>query len=227
VWKVPNDPIAVARHLTTGPRAQVRTTNGVVVHRCREFRCEPPFVVERNGIYVVRLETAIVTSWPLLKPGEQRKPAIEAVNSRLTTGARLRRALDEIPAAAGAQEMRALFGLLTLGCRSELELWGHDRVFTSATLPPARLQFPVPTSAGRFVLDRAYPEAMVGVELDGAAWHGSAAQRERDVRRDAALAAVGWLIVRFTYHRLTADPEGCREDLRRILALRRRQLAVA
>jgi very-short-patch-repair endonuclease len=65
------------------------------------------------------------------------------------------------------------------------------------------------------------------VELDGAAWHGSAAQRERDVRRDAALAASGWLVVRFTQARLHRDPEGCRRDLLDILASRRRQLRIS
>jgi very-short-patch-repair endonuclease len=89
------------------------------------------------------------------------------------------------------------------------------------------LQHVVHTAAGRFVLDRAYLEEMVGVELDGAAWHGSAAQRERDVRRDAALAAAGWLIVRFTHARLSRESLTCRRELAAILAVRRQQRRIA
>src|SRR3954452_24498084 len=117
--------------------------------------------------------------------------------------------------------MCQLFALLTLGCRSELELWSHSAVFDDPALRPVVLQHAVRTPAGTFDPDRACLDAMVGVELDGAAWHGSRAQRERDVARDGALAAAGWLIVRFTHRRLHQDPAGCRPPLGAILAARR------
>jgi very-short-patch-repair endonuclease len=66
---------------------------------------------------------------------------------------------------------------------------------------------------------------MVAVELDGAAWHGSQSQRERAVRRDAQLAALGIVVVRFTHHRLHHEPDRVIDELLSILAARRRQLA--
>ena len=53
----------------------------------------------------------------------------------------------------------------------------------------------------------------MAVELDGAAFHGSADARERDTRRDVALAALGWVVLRFSYRRLTREPEGCRREI--------------
>ena len=40
--------------------------------------------------------------------------------------------------------------------------------------------------------------------MDGAAFHGSADARERDTRRDVALATLGWVVLRFSCQRLIA-----------------------
>ncbi len=63
---------------------------------------------------------------------------------------------------------------------------------------------------------------MLAVELDGAAWHGSQAQRERDIRRDALVATIGWQTLRFGYGRATASPDACRRDIRSAYEARRR-----
>ncbi len=41
--------------------------------------------------------------------------------------------------------------------------------------------------------------------------------RERDLRRDTALAAPGWVVLRFSYARLMADPEGCRREIEAVV----------
>jgi very-short-patch-repair endonuclease len=220
-WRIPHVPLDSRIHVTTEPGNQAKAGSALVVHRRSGFAVGAPDTIVVDGLPVVRLERAIVESWPLLVPSERRGPALVAVREGRTTANRLITQLAPMANVAGRAEMAELFGLLAIGCRSELELWGHNQVFTSHDLPAAHLQYVVTTEAGTFILDRAYLEEMVGVELDGAAWHGSAAQRERDVRRDAALAAAGWLIVRFTHRRLTTDPAGCRADLRRIIETRR------
>lgn len=80
---------------------------------------------------------------------------------------------------------------------------------------------------GTIYLDRYFEEERLAVELDGAAFHGSPGQRERDIRRDAALAAIGIQVIRFSHQRLFADPEGVRRELLQILAARRRQLGLS
>lgn len=215
-------PPRAIRHVTRTPDRQLRGNPEVVVHRRRLVRS-----LLRGDLPVVPLEQAIIESWPLLRASERRGVSITAVSDGRTTGRRLMSTVLATPTTPGAAAMRSLFSLLADGCRSELELWGHGRVFDRRELADAVLQHPVRTRAGVYVLDRAHLREQVGVELDGAAWHGSRQQRERDVRRDAALAAMGWLVVRFTHSRLHADPEGCACDLIAILAARRQQIPCA
>ena len=67
--------------------------------------------------------------------------------------------------------------------------------------------------SGTVRLDAAVPELTIAVEMDGAAFHGSAEARERDIRRDAALAACGWVVLRFSYRRLRREPDACRREI--------------
>jgi very-short-patch-repair endonuclease len=67
---------------------------------------------------------------------------------------------------------------------------------------------------------------MVAVELDGRLYHSSPEQHERDLRRDSALAAMGWGTIRFTHPRLRNEHSAV-EELLRVLETRRRQLRIA
>jgi very-short-patch-repair endonuclease len=89
-------------------------------------------------------------------------------------------------------------------------------------MPPFVQQRPVTVAGQTFFLDAAYEDVLLAVEMDGAAWHGSREQREKDIRRDALLATIGWQTLRFGHRRLTAAPEGCRRDVRDAYNARRR-----
>jgi len=80
---------------------------------------------------------------------------------------------------------------------------------------------PVRLGTRTVYLDVAYEAEMVAVELDGSAYHGD---RDRDSRRDIALAALGWLTLRFSHRRLHNETEPVRRELRITLEIRRRQL---
>jgi very-short-patch-repair endonuclease len=69
-------------------------------------------------------------------------------------------------------------------------------------------------------LDAAWPELKIAVEFDGAACHGRLGDRERDLRRDAALAALGWVVLRFGYRDVTERPHVCRA---RVVAVHRQR----
>ena len=73
-------------------------------------------------------------------------------------------------------------------------------------------------------LERAGFEHALAVELDGAAYHGAPRQRERDLRRDAALARLGIVTVRYGHPTLFHEPDAVREEVRSVLETRRRQL---
>lgn len=79
-----------------------------------------------------------------------------------------------------------------------------------AGLPPPRRQFCVRTAEGTFRTDFAWPLVRIAVEIDGAATHASARALTRDLRRQnavvVALAAAGWILLRFTWYDLAAEP---------------------
>ena len=45
------------------------------------------------------------------------------------------------------------------------------------------------------------------------------------MRRDAALTALGWVVLRYSAWRLYAEPDAVREEINAVLVTRRRQLA--
>ena len=56
--------------------------------------------------------------------------------------------------------------------------------------------------------------------MDGHRHHSSRAARERDMRRDTGLAALGWIVLRFSHQRLTQDPDGCRREIEAVVQRR-------
>ncbi len=73
----------------------------------------------------------------------------------------------------------------------------------------------VATSLGRrrYRLDFAWPALRLAVEIDGAAVHGPD-QLSADLRRQNQIVLDGWLLLRFTWHDLVANPVAVERDLR-------------
>ncbi len=126
----------------------------------------------------------------------------------------------------GRAALRELIDLVASGCQSELEIWGVRQVLRAPGMPTFVQQHPVVLPFATVHLDAAVPELRIAIELDGAAFHGSAEARERDTRRDVALAARGWVVLRFSYRRLTREPEACRREILQVCAARRALLSV-
>ncbi|HEY7010117.1 MAG TPA: DUF559 domain-containing protein [Jatrophihabitantaceae bacterium] len=207
-------------HVVVSARRHPSGGHGLVVHRLSKY---PP-VVRLDGLPTVNVAGALVQSWQLLGAATGRAPLIEAYRRRLLTAADLRQELDRATRLRARRAARELLALLTSGCESELEIWGLLHVFDAPGLRHGTRQRWVRANGKNYRIDIAFDEERVAVELDGSVAHGSREQREADVRRDAALASGGWLTVRFTYDRLTTDPDGCRRDLLATLAARRRWL---
>jgi very-short-patch-repair endonuclease len=176
--------------------------------------------VLRGGIRVTRLERSVVDSVRQVPTDRRRTPFIEAVARRMTTPERLRTAVESTPNLPDRLMLLRLTSLLALGCRSELELCGYDHVFRG--LPDLRRQVPIRAGRRTVYLDIYAEPERVNFELDGAGYHSAPIDRERDLQRDAALGALGIMVVRFTHRRLTTDPASVRREALAILAARRR-----
>ena len=222
VWRLTpgTDPVHVA--ITPGRRAPRRP--GLVVHRVQDVRAD------RIGpCPVTDLPRALADTWGLAHGSSGRPRLVEVARGAVVAALRdgrvragqLRTEQVRRPALPGRAALGRLVELVEGGCQSELEIWGVQHVLRGPGMPRLVQQHPVRLPFATVHLDAAVPELQVAIELDGAAFHGSAAQRERDTRRDVALAALGWVVLRFSYRRLTTEPAACRSEVLRVCAARR------
>jgi very-short-patch-repair endonuclease len=216
------DPPSGPVHLTVEAGCRGRGSAGVVLHRAPNAHVDRRRV---DGLAVTSVERSVVDTWG--NPGavtgaDVRAAAIAAVRRRLCSPRDLSRELGRRSRLRGRAELAGLVELLADGCESELEIWGCLNVLRTPGMPAFVQQRRISVAGELFVLDAAYEEVQLAVEMDGAAWHGSRRQRERDIRRDALLATIGWQTLRFGWGRMTATPEACRRDILAVYASRRR-----
>ncbi len=116
--------------------------------------------------------------------------------------------------------MAALVARVAAGAESYLEVHAMDEVFVGRRFRALLKQHVVSTGGGRYRLDMYDAASMTAIELDGATYHAGVKEWQRDLRRDADLAAVGILTLRFSYRDLTERPQWCRTTARDVLRLR-------
>jgi len=145
----------------------------------------------------------------------------EAEVRRLLSPVGLPALLERHPGRRGAKALRAVLSDLTdhgpAPTRSELE----DRflaVLRERGLPRPLTNHGIPTGAGTFWVDAAWPGARLVGELDSRRFHADRRSFENDRLRDRALAVAGWRVVRITWLELRARPERVGADLERLLA---------
>jgi very-short-patch-repair endonuclease len=194
-----------------------RTSRWLRVHRSRN----PLKVVRARGLPTTTIARSLVDTWSdahrtraARRYGEVARGAVlRATRERRVSGRELSGEAALRPELAGRAALMDLIGLIAAGSQSELEIFGVRHVLAVPGLPPFRQQHRVDLPDGPVLLDAAWPEVKLAIEFDGAAFHGSQEARERDLRRDAALAAQGWLVLRFSYRRLTRHPDACRAQI--------------
>ena len=76
-------------------------------------------------------------------------------------------------------------------------------IFAEYRLPPAVAQFDVMLGERRLVIDFAYPDRKIAIEGDGHQFHLSRRDRERDLERQNLLLIEGWLVLRYTWEKVT------------------------
>lgn len=142
----------------------------------------------------------------------------DAVRGRFTTASRL----DEALARESWLRRRAVIGDVVTGLRegadSVLEHAYLRRVEAAHRLPRADRQVVLP--GGRARHDVVHEHERVVVELDGRAYHSLAADRFRDLERDAEAAAAGYLTIRLGWGQVIGDPCTTARKLARVLRQR-------
>ncbi|WP_328329512.1 endonuclease domain-containing protein [Kribbella sp. NBC_00382] len=81
-------------------------------------------------------------------------------------------------------------------------------------------QLRVETGGFEVRVDLGHQEARIALEAEGFAFHGSSGDFAADCRRYDELVAAGWLVLRFTYWQVLAEPEWVGDMIRAALVQR-------
>jgi hypothetical protein len=222
----------VTRLDVTVPRPRrMRTSRWLRVHRSERASGD----LRVRGLPVTSAARALVDTWGdahrqgALRGvgGVARDAVLRDTRSRLVTVESIEEELPGRPQLPGRAALVELLGYVAGGCESELEIRGLRDVVTVPGLPAPVLQYRVALPDGPVRLDAAWPELKIAVEFDGAAFHGRLGDRERDLRRDAALITLGWVVLRFGYRDVTERPHVCRARIVAVHQQRRSMVPVA
>jgi very-short-patch-repair endonuclease len=206
LWCLPGfEPIAIEISVPRGRRPR---PNGVRVHQ-----------VDLPSADVTLVEAIPVTTpartlldLASVAPADTVEEALDdALRRRLVTVARLRWRLDELGPRRGVAIIRRFLNARSVpadGVQSVLET-RLLRLIRRAGLPRPVAQHRV-RDRGRLIaiVDFAYPEKRLAIEVDGYRWHSGRARWQRDLARRNALTRLGWRVIHFTAHDLDSNPEG-------------------
>jgi very-short-patch-repair endonuclease len=192
----PADDVGV--HVTvTGTRRRSRP--GLIVHSASSLEAR-----DRCRLHGLPVTAPARTLFDLAATGypQLERAFGDAHAQRLVTAREIEDLLERAGPRAGTRALRALQSDNASGfTRSKAEriLRGLLR---SAKLPLPRFNARV---AG-YEVDAFWPKHRLVIEVDGYAYHGHRAQFERDRRKDLALTAAGYRVIRVSWRQLTREP---------------------
>jgi very-short-patch-repair endonuclease len=126
----------------------------------------------------------------------------DAHAQRLLTAHEIEDLLDRAGPRAGTRALRALQSDNASGfTRSAAERMLRELI-RAANLPRPRFN----ARLAGYEVDAVWPDRRLVVEVDGYAYHGHRAQFERDRRKDLALTAAGYRVIRVSWRQLTQEP---------------------
>jgi len=198
VWKLRELPLVV--DVTVAGR-RARPRHGVRLHVVEAITAAD--VRRRHGLPVTAPSRTLVDLAATLEPDALEAALNEAYALKLVTERQLETALARSTGRPGAPALRALLasqqGPAITRSKAERLLRALVR----------RAGLPMPTTNITllgYLVDAVWPEQRLVLEVDGYAFHGHRAAFERDRRRDAALIAAGYRVIRVTWRQLTEEP---------------------
>src|SRR3954452_7969265 len=174
----------------------------------------------RHGIPVTTPLRTLLDLAAVIDERELERTIRQAEYGRLTTTALLAEAVTSRPRRRGSKSLRNVLARLGEApglTRSELEQ-RFLRFVRRHRLPPPELNVRMRIARGQIEADCLWRAQRLIVELDGRAAHDSSSAFETDRRRDSALAAAGWRVVRITSARIHTDGARLAKELRTLLA---------
>jgi len=200
-------------HLTVATGSAVRARQDRCIHRSP---LTPDDVTRRLDLAVTTPERTWRDLAAVLAPA-----ALLAVTDQLLgfwcTRESLTSQLSRHPSRRGSARARVALAVADARAESPMESvlrW----LLHAAGVPSPDLQHVILTAEGEFRADLAWPDARVLVEFDGDV-HRERDVFVRDARRQNALVAAGWTVLRFTSADVLGRPEAVIAQIRRALGL--------
>lgn len=197
--------------------------SSVVVHHPR--RLDPRDVTVLDGVPITTIARTIVDLADVIDGNRLARAVHEAEVLRVLDVAAVHRALQRAPGRQGRRELLAVLAAHTAQPSTKSELEDRFRKLCrdhDLPVPTTNTYIDLSTTTPAEI-DALFADAKVIVELDGAAVHHTRRAFERDRARDAALAARGYVVMRFTWRRLADEPAAAMADLRQALRARMTQ----
>jgi very-short-patch-repair endonuclease len=208
----------------TIPRGRQRQGPGIVYRRV----LLPGDVTTIDDLPVTTLPRTLIDLAAVVSRDQLEEALDDASRRGLVTMARLRSRLDRYGRGRhGVGILRALLDERDHSARplgSALERKAL-RMFRAERLPEPIPQFRV-RSGNRLIatVDFAYPELLLGIEVDGYRWHTGRKRFVEDRRRLNALTSLGWRIIHVVWEDLQHGRPDAIDTIRRSIASRGEEL---
>ncbi len=193
----------------------VPSGRGICGHRVETIA--PGELRRRDGLTLTSPARTMIDLTPRLSEDELQRALDAGLARQILSDREVRQVLARHPGQRGVARLRRLVD-------DEPKLMmtrsGAERLFLEV-LRAGRLRMPeVNCRIGRFVVDFVWRAERVAVEIDGFRFHRGRRAFESDRRRDAELAAAGWIVLRFTWRQVTQERESVLVRVAQVLAAR-------
>lgn len=192
-----------------------------VIHRIADLR--QGLAVERAGLPVTDAVRTVVDLGLVMPRWLVHRAIAKGISTKALTVSEARTLRDALgrPGRNGTGIVRAILDgdLLVLG-KEESEL---EKRFTALSrrfgLPMFTLQHEV-WGSGRFAgrIDAAIPELKLAIEVDGFEHHSTPGAFQHDRTRQNDLVALGWTVLRFTWHDVVHQPAKVARTIEKTIA---------
>jgi very-short-patch-repair endonuclease len=191
------------------PDRQPRLRPPAILHRIKDLH--PDLAVERNGLRLTDpVRTVIDLGLVLPTWGVH-----QALSRGITTKLLNVRQVDLLREALGRQGRNGT-GVIQKVLEERLLTMGTEESMLERRFMDLARRFDLPAvthqyelwHAGRFIarIDSCYPDRKLAIEVDGFEFHSSPDAFQRDRERQNRLVALGWTVLRFTWHDVVHRP---------------------
>jgi len=168
---------------------------------------------------VVEPELALVMSYGRLPRDDRPSFVYGAIQRKVVVAQRLQAMLNSVPRVQFRKELARRVSRIAAGAESYLEELAMADVLRGAGFEGLVFQHRFRVDGVGYRADAFHPPSLTVFEFDGRE-HDKPESRAYDVTRDARLAALGILTVRYTFKGVATRADWCRENALAVIASR-------